>query len=153
MFDCFVADLCCPRCGTLTPATPLTNMQTYIRGFDANTSALPVGYTFDPSDVTIEHILNSGYSLISEPVNEKIRLMDVWSCPACRTEQWAVVEIANRKVENITAILVTRATFEAANFISECSADFLVGAITGLTQAEISKGKLNSVEILRQRLA
>jgi len=152
MFDYFVADLYCPNCGTFTPATTLTNMQTYIRGLDANGSALPIGYSFDPADLTTAHITNSGYALISLPVGEVRRLMDVWFCPACKTEQWAVVEISQQKIASIEAISIDRTTFEAAHFISEGNADFLAEAITGITQTEIAERKLNSVDILKERL-
>ena len=152
MYDYFVADLHCPGCGTVSPTTANTNMQTSIRG-EADGSALGVGYSFDPIDLTTQHILSAGYALISAPVTAgSMRLLDLWICPACQTEQWAMVEIVGGRIEGIEAVQMTRASFERANFISEGNADFLAEELTGVTQSEIAERKLNSVEILRQRL-
>jgi hypothetical protein len=77
-----------------------------------------------------------------------IRLLDVWICPSCDTEQWAVVEIADRRIRSIEALKLDRATLESANFISEVHADLLAQALRGDEQTAGD----SSVEILRQRL-
>jgi hypothetical protein len=152
MYDYFVAELRCPGCGVISPTTANTNMQTYIRG-DADGSALGVGYSFDPRDLTTEHLLSTGYALIFRPVQSRsLRLLDLWICPADGTEQWAMVEIVDGRIDRIEAVAMNRATFEKANFISEGNADFLAEALTGVTQGEIAERKLSSVEILRQQL-
>lgn len=152
MFDYFVAELCCPRCGATSSTSESTNMQTHIRA-DADGSALGVGYEFDPRDLTTQHLLSAGYALISPVVQAgSMRLLDMWICPAGQTEQWAMVEIVDGRIERIKAVAMNRATFEKANFISEGNADFLAEAVAGVTQSEIAERKLSSVDILRQKL-
>ena len=152
MYDYFVAELRCPRCGAVSPVTANTNMQTYIRG-DADGSALGIGYQFDPKDLTTQHLLGAGYALISPPARAgSMRLLDLWICPVCQTEQWAMIEIEDGRIKRIDAVPMDRTTFEHANFISEGHADFLAEALAGTTQAEIAERQLSSVEILRRHL-
>lgn len=152
MYDCFAADFRCPGCGTVSSAAAYTNMQTHLRG-DSDGSTLAVGYEFEPVDLTNKHIVGAGYSRISPPSEGgAIRLLDVWSCPACETEQWAMVEIADRKIARIEAVSMSRATFEVANFISEVDAELLAVSLLGISWAELSARNLNSVEVLKQQL-
>jgi hypothetical protein len=149
MYDYVVAELRCPRCGATSSISENTNMQTYIRA-DADGSALGVGYSFDPRDLTTEHLFSAGYALISPPLQPgSMRLLDLWICPAGQTEQWAMIEIVDGRIDRIEAVAMNRATFETANFISEGNADFLAEAISGIAQSEIAERKLSSVEILQ----
>lgn len=153
MYDYFVAELRCPRCRTANSTTANTNMQTHIRD-DADGSSLTVGYLFDPVDLKTENVLTSGYALIKPPEATKtIRLLDVWMCPVCETEQWAMVEIANGRIERIEAVPMNRATLEAANFISDVNAELLAAKLMNISPAELSKRKVNPVDVLRQQLA
>src|SRR5262245_61747030 len=114
MFDVFVAELRCPACGRVTSDAEI---QTHIRGGLAEGSALGVGFEFEPAVLTTDHILDAGYTLVNPPEpNGAIRLLDVWICPHCQTEQWAVVEIVDRKIRAIEAVQLDRATLDAANF-------------------------------------
>lgn len=152
MYDYFVAALRCLHCGTVSAATAATNMQTYIRG-DRDGSELPVGYSFEPVDLTTRHLLGADYALIAPPPTEgTVRLLDVWTCPACETEQWAAVEIVGGRIERIEAVPMNRAIFEAANFISDVNAELLAAALMDISPAEFAERKVSSVEILRQRL-
>ena len=145
-FDVFLAPLRCPHCGT---AVPDAEIQTHIRGGVADGSTLGVGFELDPVDLATESILDAGYALVNPPAaGGPIRLLDVWICPQCQTEQWALVEIADRKIRSIEAVKLDRATLESANFISEVNADLLAEALQG---EEPATGA-SSVEILRQRL-
>ena len=145
-FDVFLAPLRCPHCGT---AVPEAEIQTHIRGGVADGSMLGVGFELDPVDLATESILNAGYALVNPPAaGGPIRLLDVWICPQCQTEQWALVEIADRKIRSIEAVKLDCATLESANFISEVNADLLAEALQG---EEPATGA-SSVEILRQRL-
>jgi hypothetical protein len=153
MYDHFTGELRCPRCGTINSTIAYTNMQTHLRS-DADGSALAVGYEFQLVDLTTKHILDAGYSLVSPPYEGGAsRLLEVWNCPVCETEQWAMVEIVNRKVARIEAVLMNRTTFEAANFISEVNAELLSVTLMGILWAEFSERKLNSVDVLKQQLA
>jgi hypothetical protein len=146
MFDVFVAPLRCPGCGTVVPDAEI---QTHIRDGSADGSALGVGFELDPFDLTTESILDAGYTLVNLPdANGPIRLLDVWICPQCETEQWAMVEIADRKIRSIEGVKLDRATLESANFISDVNADLLAEALRGKEPATGA----SSVEILRQRL-
>src|SRR4051794_16594715 len=91
MFDVFVAPLRCPGCGALVPEAEI---QTGIRDGSADSSALTVGYRLDPVDLEPDAILDAGYLLVNPPEPDgPIKLLDVWICPRCQTEEWAVVEI------------------------------------------------------------
>lgn len=152
MFDNFVAELRCPNCGMVIPATANIGLQTHLRG-DADGSELGVKYSFAPVDLTVDHILARGYALIVPPaVAGPIRLLDIWSCPACETEQWAMIEIANGRIEKINGVQLTRTTLERANFISAVSADILAESLMGFLPLELTKRQLNAIDILRQRL-
>lgn len=153
MFDYFVAALTCPRCGTVSPVTSITNMQTHIRGGGADGSELPVGTLLKPAYLTAKHLQGAGYALITQPrVEWPIRLLDVWTCPECETEQWAVVEVAGTRIDRIEGVLLNRATLEGANFISDADAELLAESLPELLKAEPGGRKLGSVEILRLRL-
>jgi hypothetical protein len=145
-FDIFLAPLRCSNCGT---AVPDAEIQTHIRGGVADGSVLGVGFELDPVDLTTESLLDAGYALVSHPdADGPIRLLDVWICPQCQTEQWALVEIANRKIRSIEAVNLDRATLESAHFISDVNADLQAEALQG---EQLAPGA-SSVEILRQRL-
>lgn len=124
-------------------------IQTYIRNGLADGSALGVGFELDDADLAAERILDAGYLLVNPPAAEgPIRLLDVWICPSCETEQWALVEIADRRIRSIEAVKLDRATLESANFISDVNADLLAQALAG----EEQDADASSVEVLRQRL-
>lgn len=145
-FDFFFAPLRCPRCGA--PA-PDAEIQTHIRNGVADGSALGVGFELDAVDLEIDHLLRAGYALVKEPSpGSPIRLLDVWTCSRCQTEEWAVVEIADGKIRSIEAVMLDCATLESAHFISELNADLLAEALQG----EEPASGASSVEILRQRL-
>lgn len=153
MYDLFVAELRCPRCGTVNPTTAYTNIQTHLRGSGADGSELTVGTSLAPVYLTTEHLASAGYALIAAPTGAgSLRLLDVWVCPACNTEHWAVIEIVAGRIERIEAVAMNRATFEAANFIDDVHADLLAAELLGIPWTEFSERKLNSVEVLRQRL-
>lgn len=146
MFDVFVGQLQCPGCNTVVADAEI---QTHIRGSSADGSALRVGFEFNPFRLTSENIIGAGYTLVNPPNDDRqIRLLDIWICPQCETEQWAIVEIADRKILSIEAVKLDRATLESANFISDVNADLLAEA---LRSEEPATGE-TSVEILRRQL-
>jgi hypothetical protein len=145
MFDVFVARLRCPGCGAVVDA----EIQTHIRDGAADGSALGVGFAFDPIDLTDERIMDAGYTLVEPPSPVgPIRLLNVWTCPRCETEQWAVIEIADRTIRSIRAVTLDRATLGDAHYISDVDADLLAKGLAG----EESAAGRSSVEILRRRL-
>jgi hypothetical protein len=144
MFDVFVAPLRCPACGADAPEAEI---QTYLRGASADGSALRVGAEIDAVDLSTESILNAGYVLVQEPdYGGPIRLLDVWICHACGTEPWATIEIVDRRVHEIAAVTLDRATLRTAHFISETNAAILADSLRG------DLAGADSVEVLRQRL-
>jgi hypothetical protein len=154
MYDYFVAELRCPRCGTINPTTAYTNLQTHIRGGGADGSELTVGTALAPVYLTTHHLVSAGYALITPPTAaDSLRLLDVWICPVCNTEQWAMIEIDSGRIARIEAVVMNRATFEAANFIDDTHAELLAAELLGIPVAEFSERKLNSVEILLQQLS
>jgi hypothetical protein len=154
MYDYFVAELRCPGCRAINPTTAYTNLQTHIRGGGADGSELTVGISLAPVYFTTDHLVSAGYALITLPtVVNSLRLLDVWICPVCNTEQWAVIEIDSGRIAHIEAVVMNRATFEAANFIDDVHAELLAAELLGIPVDEFSDRELNSVEILRQRLS
>jgi hypothetical protein len=152
MYDYFNANLTCPRCGNASGPRARINMQTHIRD-DADGSTLEVGYEFDASDLKEESILSSSYSLIRPPDSQQaIRVLNIWRCPSCRTDQWAVVEIMERKIIRIEAVSMSRAVLEEANFIGEVNAELLAATLIDIPSRELSERKLDVVTVLRQHL-
>jgi hypothetical protein len=144
MYDLFVAEMRCPNCGVVIPVTAHTNMQTGIRD-EADGSALGIGYEFDPVDLKPENVVRAGYALVSTPSDGRpIRLLDVWICPSCNTEQWAMTTIDKNTIQLIEAVPFTRATLDAANYISDVNADVRAKAF--------SDQGASSVETLRRNL-
>lgn len=154
MYDYFVAELRCPGCGTSNPTTAYTNLQTHIRGGGADGSELAVGTSLAPVYLTTDHLVNAGYTLIKPPtVVNSVRVLGVWICPVCNTEQWAMIEIDSGQIACIEAVVMNRASFEAANFIDDVHAELLAAELLSIPVAEFSERKLDSVKILRQRLS
>lgn len=148
MFDVFVAELQCPSCGRVVPITANTAMQTHIRD-DAQGDSLGVGFEFDPRDLTTSSIVDSGYALVADPPpGGPIRLLDLWTCPEGQTEEWAMVTITGGRIAKIEAVTLTRATLEAANFISDVNAELAAERVGGTTAVGQPP-----VEILRRHLA
>jgi hypothetical protein len=152
MFDYFDAELRCPRCGVASRPDVNINMQTHIRD-DADGSALKVGYEFDASELRQESITSSGYLLIRSPDSEQlIRLLNVWMCRACKTDQWAVVEIVEGKITRIEAVSMDLAVLEGSNFIAEVNAELLAASLLDIPPWELRERKLDVVTVLRQHL-
>jgi hypothetical protein len=145
MYDIFVAELRCPNCGTTHPTTSYTAMQTYIRS-DPDGSALEIGYRFDPRELTTKSLIGASYAFIAAPPpGGPIRLLNTWICTACQTEQWGMVTIVDEQIQQIEAVMLNRATFEAANFIKDVDADLLARRFQDpLTES--------NVEVLRRHL-
>ena len=151
MYDVFIAELQCPHCARRIPITANTAMQTHLR-CDADGSELGVGFVFDQPDLTTRSIVGAGYALVAEPApGGPIRLLDVWICPECSTEQWAMVTIADRRIERIAAVELTRATLEVANFISDTNAGLAAQRFSETGGAEAAGGA-TSIDVLRRHL-
>lgn len=145
MFDSFIASLRCPNCGAMEENAEI---QTHIRTISADGSALKIGFELDQSDVETENILGGAYLLVNPPDDiEPIRILDVWRCSHCKTEQWAVVEINERKIFSIEAVKLDRNTLESANFISDINAELLAKSL----QEDQQVTSENCVDILRQK--
>ncbi len=150
MFDVFVAEMRCSTCGQLIPINADIGMQTHIRG-DGDGTMLGVGFVFEPVALTTKHILGAGYALIAEPLTGgTIRLLDLWGCPVCQTEQWSMVTIADRQITTIEPVPLTRSTLEAANFISDINAELAAQQLTG--SSEPYPDRATGVSVLRQHL-
>ncbi len=102
-----------------------TGMQTHIR-VDADGSALPVGYELDPFDLRTDKIVGNGYSIVNTPEPGKpVRLLDIWTCPTCQTEQWAMITIDQNRIQLVEAVKLDRASLNAVNFISDVNAEIV----------------------------
>lgn len=144
MYDVFVADLRCPGCGAVASVADNTGMQTHLR-VDADGSALGVGFELDPNDLRTDKIVRNGYLLVTSPTPGKpIRLLEVWTCPTCQTEQWAMITIDQNRIQLIEAVRLDSAALRAANFTSETNSELLAERFA-------DKGS-NVVETLRRNL-
>lgn len=153
MFDYFVGELRCPRCATTNDAPTRTSLQTHIRGSHSDGSQLAAGFLFDSVQLTPWHLADAGYAIISPPDDTMSpRLLDVWSCHRCRTEQWAAIEIVKQRVEAITAVVLNKASLAVSNYIDDTNGEIEAAALAGISWAEFSDRKLSLVEVLRQRL-
>ena len=143
-FDFIVASLRCPGCGEPVD----TEIQTHLQGGYADGSALSVGTEIDDVFLKPDHILGCGFALVqpSRP-GEPVRLLEVWSCPDCRTDQWALVEIANGRIERIEGVPLDRAMLRSVHYVSDIDADILADSLRG----DSDEGS-TSVEVLLRRL-
>ena len=143
-FDFLVAPLRCPGCEEAVDA----EIHTHLQGGCADGSVLGIGTEIDGVFLESDHILDNGYALVQQPrPGEPVRLLDVWSCPACRTEQWALVEIANGRIERIEGVTLDRAMLGSAHYVSDPNADFLADSLRG----DGDEGA-TSIEVLLRRL-
>ena len=127
MFDEFLASLRCPACGAFVEEATI---QTHIRGITADSSGVRVGFEFEPVDLTTDSILASGYALIHQPdEGGLIRLLNVWGCPECQTQQWARIEVSERRVHEICAVELTYSALESAHFICDTNAELLAKSL------------------------
>jgi hypothetical protein len=146
-FDVLIAPLHCPNCGA---AAQEAEIQTHIRGGLADGSMLGVGTELDAVALDREHLAGAGYALVKEPcAGAPIRLLDVWTCPRCQTEQWATIEIAGRIIRSVEPVTLDRRTLESANYISDVDADLLAKSLMDKEPATAE----SSVEILLRRLS
>lgn len=152
MYDWFVAALHCPACGSVSPPTSATNMQTHLRD-DADGAELAVGAELDPLDVRTEGILRSSYQLVAAPApGEPIRLLEVWRCPTCeRDDNWALITIDGARIVSIDAVALDRATLERAHFISD-QCFLLAAQLSDVPATGLASGAVSSVETLRAHL-
>jgi hypothetical protein len=146
MYDVFVADLRCPNCNATASVKDGIGMQTHIRGSVADGSELGIGCELEANHLAVERIVGSGYALIREPAPDGvIRLLDIWTCPMCHAEQWAMVTISEQRIRQIDAVTLNRSALETANFISAIDASILAERLA-------VSDRETSVDILRQHL-
>lgn len=145
MYDSFVAELCCPNCRTVVSDAEI---QTHLR---ADGSCFRVGDQLEAIELETSNVLDSDYAQVhaTQP-GRPIRLLDMWFCRACETEQWAMVEIADRTIRRIDAVRLTRSVLEAANFISALNADLLAEGL--VDRAQNDSAVVSSVDVLRRHL-
>ena len=150
MFDEFQAELHCLYCGHTSTLDEDIGMQTHLL---REAVTLRVGHVFDLKEVTVESIVGGGYMIITEPVaSVPIRVLNTWSCPACDKEQWAMIEISDRRLSSIKAVPMNAATFRDANFISDVDGELLAAALLEIPPWEFTERKLDAIEVLRERL-
>jgi hypothetical protein len=151
MYDYFISELQCPGCLVVHPAEA-SSLKTHLRE-DADGTLLRVGYAFDPADLRADRIVDSSYLLVSAPTAaDSPRLLDTWSCPACKTTQWALIEILEGRLSGIKAVPMNAATLREADFISEVDGELLAAALLDVPPWELTEQKIDPIEVLRQRL-
>jgi predicted RNA-binding Zn-ribbon protein involved in translation (DUF1610 family) len=129
-FDYFVAELPCPTCGTVTPATIATGMQTKLRA-EPELAAFGVGdrFEFDFADAA-----DAGYLVLRQP-QDGVRIVQTWSCPECGApREWAEIEVRDDVITAIRRVELAPPTLARAQLVSDDAKDD-VAEWLGLTNA------------------
>jgi hypothetical protein len=151
MYDYLVAALKCPHCGTVSAADSSTNMQTHLRD-DASGVELGVGFCFEPFEVREQDITASSYlSTGRVSTDGRIRLLEMWRCPACSQENWARVIIAGTELTGIESVVLDRTALEGVQFISD-GCYLLASRLSGLPARDLMEGRVDPVQVLFERL-
>src|SRR5579863_3985141 len=106
-WDYLVAELRCPSCGAVAPATSETQMTTALRD-DASVRYLTIG---DALPVDVEHARAADYLIVREPrPGEPVNLLHTWVCPTCGTAfLWARVAVRDGVISAIESVEFDRA--------------------------------------------
>lgn len=116
LFDWFVAELTCSKCGRRSPADNTTSVQTKLRE-DARQDCLGVGAALT---VTPESAEDARYTLVSPPQGPEVRILQHWECPACGDlGQWLQVVVRDGTIASIEGIRFDAAALAAAHYIED----------------------------------
>lgn len=152
MFDNLTSDIHCPRCAYLSRSVEETRVQTYLRR-ERDGSLLEPGYEFSTMEIQPESIADAGYAPLRPiTVDGMVRILDVWTCPSCKVEQWGAIEIDDGRFSKITPVAMSKKALRDAHFISEVDAISLAGSLLGLSPRAFDEQQLDPVEVLRQHL-
>jgi hypothetical protein len=147
MYDYFVGAMTCSNCGAVSTADSSTNLQTYIR-HNARGIEIPVGFQLDACDATDQSIASSAYLPVGRGRTDgQTRLLDTWTCPTCKRENWARVTLVGTEVAAIEGVTLDRATLESAQFITD-SCFIAAAQVSGIPAQEIT----DPVNVLLERL-
>ena len=151
MYDYFVARMTCTSCGTASAADSSTNMQTHLRD-DARGIEIAAGFELDPLEVRDQDLGSSGYLATGRPRSDgATRLIESWTCPVCKHENWARITIDGTRVAAIEGIALDRKALEGAQFITDgCYA--LAASLSGLPAQDLMTGAVDPVRVLLERL-
>lgn len=151
MYDYFVAKMTCTRCGTTSAADSSTDMQTHLRD-DARGIEIAAGFELDAMEVRDQDIRSSGYLATGRQRSDgTTRLIESWTCPVCKHQNWARITIDGTKVAAIEGITLDREALESAQFITDGSY-VLAASLSGLPAQELMTGAIDTVRVLLERL-
>jgi len=151
MYDYFVATMTCTSCGTSSAADSSTDMQTHLRD-DARGIEIGAGFELDPTEVRDQDIRSSGYLATGRPRSDgATRLIESWTCPVCKRENWARITIDGTKVAAIEGIALDRKALEGAQFITD-GCCVLAARLSGLPTHDLMTGAVDPVKVLLERL-
>lgn len=116
LFDWFVAELTCRRCGRRSPADNTTSVQTKLRE-DARQNCLGVGSALSVTPASAE---DARYTLISEPAGPEVRILQHWECPGCGDlGQWLEVVVRDGRIAAIESVRFDAAALASAHYIED----------------------------------
>ena len=151
MYDYFVARMTCTSCGASSAADSSTNMQTHVRD-DARGIEIAAGFELDPLEVRDQDLQSSGYLATGRPRSDgATRLIESWTCPVCKHENWARVTIDGTRVSAIEGIALDRAALEGAQFITD-GCYVRAASLSGLPAQDLMTGVVDPVRVLFERL-
>ena len=147
-YDFFVGRLQCPSCSAVAAADSATNMQTYLRGEDADLEELGIGH---PVSVSPEAVEAANYWLIQQPQpGGVIQLLDSWTCPSCnRDGLWARITLRDGCIADVAAVPLDRGTLAGAHYISRWG-EYVAADLLGCPPADLMG--TDPVPILREKL-
>jgi hypothetical protein len=148
MFDTFVAELRCPRCGWVSSADDSSGMQTKMRNEPA-LAWLTVG-----DELQVEHatMRESGYLPVQIQIPaEPIRILQIWSCSHCHHyPNWAEIVVRDGCIESITAVPLDLETLARVHYIED-EAMSVAAALADRDLTDLSPDE--TVPLLRQLLS
>lgn len=143
-YDCFVAELRCPKCGEVCPADDSSGMQTAVRA-QPELAWLGVG---SPLSIQPDELGERGYIPV-QAHGEPTRLLQQWSCPSCGSLNWAEITVRGGRIDSISATSLDKAALARAHFI-DSEAKGVAAALADRTFGDVATSEV--VGLLKQFL-
>jgi len=116
----FVAEMECPVCHTVSPATNETDMQNQL-GTEPWTR-FGVG---DEVPSTDEDLVASYVRVRPNRDGEPTRLLQFWRCSSCGNDNWAEIEVVEARVRTIAPVAPERRSLARVQWVHELHSEEL----------------------------
>jgi hypothetical protein len=138
-WDYLVAELPCPHCGAVSPATGETRMITALRD-DASMRYLTAG---DELPADVEHARAADYLIVREPASGgPVNLLHTWACPACETAfLWARVVVRDGVIAAIELVTFAEA-IGSAHYVDDDARWLVADRLGARSPTELSEDQV-----------